>query len=322
MRKALIVGIDNYCGSPLGGCINDATVLAPLIANNYDGSPNFDTILRTDISKKTDLKGAITDLFSGDCDTSLFYFAGHGYVNEIGGYIVTPDSSQYDEGVSMGEILAMANNSRCRNRIIILDCCHSGNIGTLPSLDKNTAFLEEGLTILTACREDESAREVHGHGVFTNLLIAALQGGAANLNGSVTPGSIYSYVDQALGPWHQRPVFKTNVIQFVSVRQVEPQIPIETLRKIREYFLAPKEEFDLDPSFEFTNSPDIEHNFVEPFAVSEKVQIFKDLQKMASVGLVRPVGAEHMYFAAMESKKCALTPLGHHYWRLVKANRI
>ncbi len=163
---------------------------------------------------------------------------------------------------------------------------------------------------------------MHGHGVFTNLLIAALQGGAADLNGNITPGTIYSYIDQALGPWDQRPVFKTNVTQFISVRKVTPQISLDVLRKIHVYFPAPKEFFSLDPSFEYTNSPCIVHEYIEPYANNDNVEVFKNLQKMVSVGLVKPVGAEHMYFAAMKSKKCELTPLGHHYWRLVKAGRI
>ena len=29
-----------------------------------------------------------------------------------------------------------------------------------------------------------------------------------------------------------------------------------------------------------------------------------------------------MYFAAMNNKGCKLTPLGKHYWRLVKNNNI
>lgn len=322
MRKALIVGIDNYPGCSLNGCVNDANGLSPLISRNSDDEPNFDTMLKTDISEKRALKESIVDLFSGDCDTALFYFAGHGCLNEIGGYIVTPDVKKYDEGVSMHEILTVANNSECRNRIIILDCCHSGAMGAVPSAEKFNAFLNEGLTILTACRTDESAREFHGHGIFTNLLIAALQGGAANLSGNITPGSIYSYIDQALGPWDQRPVFKTNVTQFISIRKVKPLIPVEILRKIRDYFQKPKDIFPLNPSFEDTNSPDIEHKCIEPFAIPENIVIFKNLQKMTSVGLIRPVGEEHMYFAAMNSRSCELTPLGQHYWRLVDKKRI
>jgi len=45
------------------------------------------------------------------------------------------------------------------------------------------------------------------------------------------------------------------------------------------------------------------------------------LQLYESVGLVEPVDAEHMYFAAMNSKSCKLTALGLHYWKLAKDKR-
>ena len=46
------------------------------------------------------------------------------------------------------------------------------------------------------------------------------------------------------------------------------------------------------------------------------------LQKLEGIGLVVPVGEEHMYFAAMNSKACELTAVGKQYWRLVKEGRI
>ena len=48
----------------------------------------------------------------------------------------------------------------------------------------------------------------------------------------------------------------------------------------------------------------------------------KSLQKLESVDLVEPVDEEHMYFAAMNSKSCRLTPLGKYYWKLLKDDRI
>ena len=155
--------------------------------------------------------------------------------------------------------------------------------------------------------------EVNGSGVFTSLLIDGLQGGAADLRGYITSGSLYAYVDQALGPWDQRPIFKTNVSKFTSIRSVKPPVPFETLRKITDYFETPEEEFQLDPSYEFTNEKD---------AILENVEIFKDLQKFVANRLVVPVGEEHMYFAAMNSKSCKLTALGYQYWRLVKEGRV
>ena len=77
----------------------------------------------------------------------------------------------------------------------------------------------------------------------------------------------------------------------------------------------------MDPSYEFTNDPKIEHKVIEPFANEEHVETFKDLQLFESVGLVEPVDADHMHFAAMENKSCKLTALGLHYWRLSKDRR-
>ena len=44
MRKALIVGIDDYKEiSSLSGCVNDALAVASILERNGDGSPNFST---------------------------------------------------------------------------------------------------------------------------------------------------------------------------------------------------------------------------------------------------------------------------------------
>lgn len=323
MRKALVVGINDYPNAFLYGCINDASAFGTTLATNGDGSPNFDVRLLTDVSTKGDLKGHIKELFAGDCETALFYFSGHGFFNETGGgVIVTPDFKPNDEGVSMDDILHVANESKAKNRVIILDCCHSGSFGSPRLSGGRNAQIGEGVSILTASKAAEASVEVNGHGVFTNLLLDAMQGGAADLRGHITPGSIYSYIDQALGPWDQRPVFKTNITRFTSLRTVSPQVAPEILRKLNQYFASPEDHFPLNPSFEFTNDPKIDHQFVEPYAEEWNVSIFKDLQKLVSVGLVVPVDEQHMYFAALNSKSCKLTALGCHYWRLVKDKRI
>ena len=77
-------------------------------------------------------------------------------------------------------------------------------------------MLGEGLTILSACCSNECAEELNGRGTFTSLLVDALNGGAADVMGHVTPGGVYAYIDKALGPWDQRPVFRTNVNSFGS----------------------------------------------------------------------------------------------------------
>ena len=315
MRKALVVGINDYPTAPLRGCVNDANSIATVLAANGDGSPNFSVKLITspsDSITKPNLRRAIEELFQGTCDIALLYFSGHGFIKSTGGYLVTTDHQRYDEGVSMDDILNLANQSSARDKVIILDCCHSGAVGTPSITGSNLAQLSEGLSVLTASRDSESAMEVNGSGVFTSLVIDALNGGASDVRGNITPGSIYSYVDEALGAWDQRPIFRTNVTRFTALRAITPKVPLQTLRKITDYFPSPESHHPLDPTYEFTDAS----------AINEKVAIFKDLQKFESVGLVKPVGEEHMYFAAMNSKGCRLTAMGFQYWRLVNEKKV
>lgn len=317
MRKALVVGIDNYAHCPLNGCCNDADDIAQILESNADGSPNFSVMLEKNVSSKANLRRLIEECFSGDADIALFYYSGHGHIDSVGGYLVTPDFSNYDCGVSLQEILTIANSSRCKDKIIVLDSCFSGFMGNVNTTGQNTAMINEGVTILTSSRLSETSMEVNGHGLFTSLLLEALSGGAADITGHITPGGIYAYIDKALGPWEQRPVFKTNVTRFTSLRNVVPQVDISIIRKICTYFVDENSELAMDPSFEPTNNQSVIHEVVQPYADPKNTKIFADLQKLESIGLVVPVGEEHMYFAAMNSKSCALTSIGKQYWRLV-----
>ena len=317
MRKALIVGIDNYTQCPLHGCCNDADAVAQVLETNGDGSPNFSVKIAKDVCSKAKLRGLIEDCFSGDADIALLYYSGHGHIDSVGGYLVTPDFTKHDYGVSLQDVLTIANASHCKDKIIMLDSCFSGFMGSINTEGQNTAVINEGVTILTASRSSETSVEVNGHGLFTSLLLEALSGGAADITGHITPGGIYAYIDKALGPWEQRPVFKTNVNRFTSLRNVIPQVDISIIRKICTYFPSESSELAIDPSFEPTNSPDVTHEVVQPYANATNTKIFSDLQKLEGIGLVVPIGEDHMYFAAMNSKSCSLTYIGKQYWRLV-----
>lgn len=315
MKKALIIGIDEYPGAPLHGCVNDANAVAELLKTNEDGEPNFDVSLKLNLRTKAEFLDLLENLFSGDADASLLYFSGHGSEH---GHLVTPDYRGKDLGVLMSDVLSYANKSKCKNKIVILDCCYSGKFGESPITQSNESILGEGVTIMTASSREQVSMENNGQGVFTSLLLQSLRGSAADITGKITPAGIYSFVDQSLGAWEQRPVFKTNIKQFISIRDIEPKVPKNILRKLSKYFDSSSDEIKLDPSFEFTNNPNYEHDVIEPYANEENVNIFKELQLFESVGLIEPVNEEHMYFAAMKSKSCRLTALGLHYWKLSK----
>jgi len=324
MKRALIVGINYYeHGDPLFGCVDDAYAVKAVLERHDGGAINFGCRLLTgtgptDRVERAQLKDTIIDLFKADADTALFYFAGHGHIEATGGYLLASDSRRGDEGVSLAEILTLANESPATNKIIILDSCHSGIAGA-PANNSQSAHLVEGITILTASTKDQYATEENGRGVFTALLVDALYGGAANLTGDVTPGSVYAHIDQSLGPWEQRPVFKTNVKSFVSLRKSTPPIPLGDLQRIVEFFPVAGFEFPLDPSFE----PEMKgRDPGMPAPDDENTRIFSILQKYNRLNLLVPIDVEHMWNAAMESKACRLTALGEHYRRLVEKERI
>ena len=324
MKIALIVGINYYeHGSPLFGCVNDANNVKKKLERNDGGSVNFDCNLLTASSKhdsihKAKLKDYIEKLFKTEAEIALFYFAGHGHIEDTGGYLLASNSSRGDDGVSLAEILILANKSPAKNKIIILDSCHSGIAGSSP-VGEQLATLSEGLTVLTASTKEQYASEEDGSGVFTNLFVDALSGSAANLTGDITPGSIYAHIDQSLGGWEQRPVFKTNVKQFVSLRKVASPIPLEELQRIIDFFPIPGFEYQLDPTYEHEQKGRDEGM---PAPIIENTRIFSLLKRYNRLNLLVPIGVPDMWNAAMKSKTCKLTALGEHYRRLVFKNRI
>lgn len=324
MRIALIVGINYYeHGSSLYGCVDDAHSVQAVLERHGDGTVNFDCKLLTgtgptDRVNRNVLKDQVEELFKRQAEIALFYFAGHGHIEATGGYLLATDSRRGDEGLSLSDVLTLANASPARNKVVVLDSCHSGIAGTPPA-QGNLAALSEGLTVLTASTADQYATEENGRGTFTTLLVDALHGGAANLTGDITPGSVYAHVDQSLGAWEQRPVFKTNVRQFVSLRKVSPPIELADLRRITEFFPGPGSEFQLNPTFE----PELKgRDPGMPAPIPENTRKFAVLQRYNRLNLVIPVGAPHMWHAAMQSKACELTVLGEHYRRLVEKQRI
>lgn len=318
VRKALVVGINNYPqANNLYGCVNDANRVSHLLSRNGDSSINFDIktltseIGDTELITNRQLKYELQNLFSTSCEIALFYFAGHGYADDHGGYLLTSQCAYGDEGINLSYISELIQKSHAMNNIVVLDCCHAGAMGR-NAMFGDHSIIPNGTTFLLACKENQYSEENNGNGVFTDLFVDALSGGAANLVGEISPGSIYSYIDRALGLWQQRPVFKTNVERFVSIRNVRPPIHMEDLRKINQYFPNINYEYPLNPSYEPR----------EKGAIKENTQIFRILQSYNRLNLLVPVDAEHMYDAAIESKTCKLTALGVHYWNLVENKRI
>ena len=315
MKRALLVGIDEYDRfAGLDGCVNDVDALEPLLRRNDDDSPNFDCQKRTSVTGGVTRDSLLDDLdalLGGGADVALLYFAGHGSGSGTDVALVTRDATPATPGIGFSEVLAKVAHSSVRELVVILDCCFSGAAGGIPQLASSATTLRDGVSILAASRGDQVAAET-GRGLFSRFLAGALEGGAADALGKVTIAGLYAYLDECFGAWDQRPAFKANVDRLHELRRCTPAVPLSELRKICELFPVADHHFPLDPSYE----PDAEPS--DP----EHERAFTTLQKYRAAKLVEPVGAEHMYFAAIESKACRLTLLGRHYWHVAEDGRL
>ena len=317
MKRALLIGIDTYDNfSSLTGCVNDVKALRPLLAQHEDASPNFNCLAFQSDGVRVDRRCMIENvdaLLSPGADVALLYFAGHGVSAENDVVLVSQDGINGDEGVSLSSVLARIQRSTVPEVVVILDCCFSGGAGGVPQLGAAVAALRQGVAILSASRSDQTAAEtLTGRGLYSEYLCGALDGGAADVLGKVTLAGLYAYLSESFGPWNQRPTFKANLDRLHELRRCAPDVPIPSLRRLPEFFPDPGLAFPLDSSYEPTAEP----------RNPEHEAIFAILQRCRAAKVVEPMGADHMYDAAMQSRACRLTPLGRHYWRMARQDRL
>ena len=108
----------------------------------------------------------------------------------------------------------------------------------------------------------------------------------------------------------------------MSLRRAKPPIDLVDLKALSRHFPTPDHRLRLDPSFEPERSAEQRSDPAIPPPDPEKTAVFKLLQNYVRVNLVRPVDAQHMWHAAMQSKSCQLTVLGRHYRNLVAQDLI
>lgn len=334
MKRALCVGL-NYKGTAfeLNSSISDVEKIKKLLSRNEDGTKNFDCKTENDLSGKinnSSLKKLLNDTFktnSEEMETILFYFTGHGYINEHGGFLVCNDYSECNEGVEMRFLLDCIIHSKAKNKVVILDCCHSGDLGSSNLINDNSSILPNGVTILTSSKSKELSFETGKGSIFTELLSFSLEGESKDIFGNITASNLYSYVDSSLGSWDQRPIFKTNISKSVILRKVKPCIDRNVLIEGMKLFSSFEEKIKLDPEFEPNIDKDVnldEYPFISKDIKPdlEKVKKFEIFQALNKVGLLLPTNQKHMFYAAIHSDTCQLTKQGQHYWKLVDKERI
>jgi hypothetical protein len=331
MKRALLVGIDHYRGMPLTGCVADATEMAELLKRNSDDRMNYEVKLVTstkggDPITRTDLRRLLQKLFRDAKNMQLlFYFAGHGAESPWGSELVTQDYRQSRYGVSVNDIITLANASAAPEIVIILDSCYSGDIGDTPGFQMDAlspdfrfgrALLREGVTILAAARPREGAAEEDGHGSFTKLLLQGLEGAAADHLGNVTALSLYDFASRPFGAFEQRPMLKAHVNAPSVLRECTPAISQDLLMTLTRYFASPGIKLRLSPRYE--GKRPIPRG-KEPTPEQRAFDYFKLLR---NAGMLSTEDNADLYFAAIKSKRVFLTPTGRYFWKIAKKEGI
>jgi hypothetical protein len=330
-RRALIIGINTYQnGNNLSSCVADAEAMGQLLEEHADGRPNYDCRVLLDQTERGTpitmavLREACSQLFTDTKDDVLLYFSGHGALTSFGGYLCANDSVRNNLGVPMQEIMQMAYDSKARDILMILDCCHSGDLGN-PSILRTgqgdlLAALRTDMTVIAASQSTESSFEGEKYSVFTAALLDALRGGASDHLGWVTASSIYAYVERRFS-WkdRQRPVYKTNATGTHVVRQCASLIDRLKLRRMVELFTDANYRYVLDPEFE----PHDANGQMPDNANQEKVAIALLFKDYRDAGLLKPTTPnEQLFDTARLGHTVALTPIGREYWWLVKNKKI
>ncbi len=328
-RKALVVGINSYSNlDSLHHAESDAAAIARRFNYHDDESSetNFDVhpLINKNVPvTRAALRAAIRNLFASSSGLDLaFYFAGHGFVSEMGGYLVTTDGTRDDYGITMEELINAARSSRARSVLLMLDCCHAGAAGEFPASQGSgpRALLEENMTIMAASLPMQQAVESAEGGLFTAALRDALDGAAADILGDITVASVYAVVEKRFSLWQQQPVAKSYVTRPIVLRKVKARLSRQELRRIVELFPTPDHRYRMEPDHD--PERDI-HGVARTPEVSDMIDIGRLFKRYRDAALLNAsVSGEDLYYVAQRRHEVELTLFGREYWRLVTQRRV
>ncbi len=174
---ALVVGIQKYQGYPeLLSAVPDVQSIEQLLRSTTDGEETQWEIRRFEKKTKDQLATDAKAVFAPDAapdDTLLFYFSGHGDVDESNDLYLAVEQTEPDDILMTAfPIKALANyvkNSPSRRKLVLLDCCFSGEASDETDWGPGTAVFMTSRQVVSAGA---------GPSQFTEAITAGWEGGA------------------------------------------------------------------------------------------------------------------------------------------------
>jgi hypothetical protein len=251
-RFALVIGVDQYDDpgiARLGGAANDARAIADAL-ETFCGFPPEQVFRLTSDGAERPTRGAILKRLSNlrgvvPRDALLVVaFSGHGIERGGKGYLLAADAQSLndvalleDTAVSTDRMRELIKATGVRQVIMLVDACRNdpeagrGGVDNVMTETFGRAFdfgvrnkEVEAFVTLYASAVGEKAYEnrTRGQGYFSEALVEALSGAAANPKGEVTLDALLRYVTEA--------VAKRTALQFGAAKQQRPFSIVEGYR--------------------------------------------------------------------------------------------
>lgn len=220
-NRAVIIGInDYYYLGKIEYCVADSKAVRDRLLLGKEFAPGRVVLMTDDAPERqnqptyANIERRLQTLseLSGEIDTLLVFFSGHGVIGEDGkGYLVPIDGS-LRKGLELSKVRSWLGQCKAKNTLLILDCCHAGKgvkgvSGLAPSL-----AVGAGITVMASCDVKQSSYTApkSGHSIFSLYLAAGLSGKAdADKDNTVTANELFTYVQEKVSDW----AFKQNKLQ-------------------------------------------------------------------------------------------------------------
>lgn len=261
IRDALVVGINHYQKLPkLHSPAHDAEAIASCLETygefRVHRMPEIIASHRPKVGQRTavstrQLETALIKLFKPDGksipQTAIFYFSGHGLQRNAGiqeGYLSTSEADPETRhfGVSLFWLRRLLQESPVPQKIIWLDCCHSGELLNFLEVDPGAQSGKDRL-FMAASREYEAAYEslTSNYSVFTKALLNGLKPRSDDQD-VVTSYSLMKSVSHQLKGELQQPLFEASGSEIILTRSTRreaclPPAPDSTLDRLKQLSL-------------------------------------------------------------------------------------